>query len=265
MQLDDRIISRSIIESYKEKLLASIEVDVALVGAGPSNLVAGYYLGQAGLKASIYESKLAPGGGMWGGGMMFNEITVQKDALPIVEELGIRYKAAASAGYYTMDSIEATSTIAAQCVKAGAVVFNLMKATDVLFGEEDNRPRVSGLVVNWSPVETLGLYVDPLGIRASFVVDGTGHPAEITTIVTRKMNARLNTKTGGVIGEMPLWAEKGEQFTLDNTAEVFPGLYVAGMAATNAFGGPRMGPIFGGMMGSGKKVAQILIDRLKGN
>jgi thiamine thiazole synthase len=36
------------------------------------------------------------------------------------------------------------------------------------------------------------------------------------------------------------------------------------MAANNAFGGPRMGPIFGGMLRSGKKVAEILIAELKG-
>ena len=264
MLLDDRIISRSIITSYMEKLRASIEVDVARVGAGPANLVAGYYLGQAGLRASVYESKLAPGGGMWGGGMMFNEVVIQKDALPIVEEMGIRYKAATSEGYYTMDSIEATSTLISQCVRTGTVVFNLIKVTDVLFREENNQPRVSGLVISWSPVENLGLHVDPLGVSASFVVDGTGHPAEIARIVTRKLNARLNTETGGVIGEMPLWAEKGEQFTVNNTAEVFPGLYVAGMAANNAFGGPRMGPIFGGMLQSGRKVAQMIIERMKG-
>jgi thiamine thiazole synthase len=35
------------------------------------------------------------------------------------------------------------------------------------------------------------------------------------------------------------------------------------MAANNAFGGPRMGPIFGGMLLSGEKVADILIKRLK--
>jgi len=263
MILDDKVISRSIIESYKEKLLSSIDVDVALVGAGPSNMVAGYYLGQAGIRAVIFESKLAPGGGMWGGGMMFNEIVIQDDALHIAEELDIVFRPKGD-GYYTMDSVEATSTIISRCVKAGAVILNLIKVIDVLFREEDGQSRVTGLVINWSPVENLGLHVDPVGIKASFVVDGTGHPAEICNVITRKMGAKLKTKTGDVVGEMPLWAEKGEQFTVNNTAEVFPGLYVAGMAANNAFGGPRMGPIFGGMLLSGKKVAEILIERLKG-
>ena len=263
MQLNDVTISKSIIESYMAKLLATLDVDVALVGAGPANLVAGYYLGRAGLNAAIFESKLAPGGGMWGGGMMFNEIVIQDDAIPVAEELGINCRLTGD-GYYTIDSVEATSTIISGCVKAGTTIFNLMKVTDVLFREEDGKPRVSGLVVNWSPVENLGLHVDPLGIKASFVVDGTGHPAEICRIVTRKMDAKLNTRTGDVVGEMPLWADKGEQFTVANTGAVFPGMYVTGMAANNAFGGPRMGPIFGGMLQSGKKVADILTEKLGG-
>jgi thiamine thiazole synthase len=263
MLLDDVAISKSIIEAYTQKLLANLDVDVALVGAGPSNMVAGYYLGKADIKAVIFESKLAPGGGMWGGGMMFNEIVIQDDALYIAEEIGITYRPKGD-GYYTMDSVEATSTIASSCVKAGTVIFNLVRVIDVLFREESGQTRVAGLVLNWSPVENLGLHVDPLGIKASYVVDGTGHPADICRIVTRKMNEKLNTKTGDVVGEMPLWAEKGEQFTVANTGEVFPGLYVAGMAANNAFGGPRMGPIFGGMLLSGKKVAEILAGRLRG-
>jgi thiamine thiazole synthase len=257
MKIDDLTISKSIIASYMEKFLASLEVDVALVGAGPSNLIAGYYLAKAGLKAVVFESKLAPGGGMWGGGMMFNEIVVQDDAICIVEELGIAHYPKGN-GQYTMDSVEATSTIVSSCVRSGTIIFNLVKVTDVLFRQEAGQSRVSGLVINWSPVETLELHVDPLGIKASFVVDGTGHPAEICRIVTRKMGVKLNTKTGGVVGEMPLWAEKGEQFTVANTGEVFPGLYVAGMAANNVFGGPRMGPIFGGMLLSGRKVAEII-------
>ena len=262
MKIDDLTISRSIIESYIEKLLGSLSVDVALVGAGPSNLIAGYYLAKEGLKAVIFESKLAPGGGMWGGGMMFNEIDIQDDAIHIIEEMGIAYHPKGD-GYYIMDSVESSSTIISKCVKAGTVIFNLIKATDVLFREENGQPRISGLVINWSPVENLGLHVDPLGIKASYVVDGTGHPAEICRIVIRKMNVKLNTKTGDVVGEMPLWAEKGEQFTVDNTKEVFPGLFVAGMAANNVFGGPRMGPIFGGMILSGRKVAEIISLKAK--
>ncbi len=262
MALNDVVISRHIIEEYKKKFMDHLSVDVALVGAGPANMVAGYYLAKAGVKAAIFEAKLAPGGGMWGGGMMFNEIVIQDDAKEVLDELEIRCKDKGD-GYYTADSIETMATIISKCLRAGTPVFNLIKAVDVLFREENGKPRVAGLVLSWSPVEKLELHVDPLGIEAKVVVDGTGHPADICHIVTRKMNVRLNTPTGGVVGEMPLWADKGEKFTVENTARVFPGLYVSGMAATNAFGGPRMGPIFGGMLLSGRKVAKLIAQELK--
>ncbi len=260
--LSDLAISRQIVESFSKKFLGSLELDVALVGAGPSNLVAGYYLGKAGVKAAVFESKLAPGGGMWGGGMMFNEIVVQESAIGVAKEIGIPYKEG-EPGYYVLDSILATSSLISACVKAGTPIFNLIKAVDVLFREVDGAPRVCGLVLNWSPIESLQLHVDPLGIEARYVVDGTGHPADICRIVSTKLGVKLKTKTGGVVGELPLWAEKGEEFTVANTKEVYPGLYCGGMAANNAFGGPRMGPIFGGMLLSGKKLAELLLGELK--
>ena len=56
--------------------------------------------------------------------------------------------------------------------------------------------------------------------------------------------------------------KKGEMHTVENTREVFPGLYVSGMAANATFGGYRMGPVFGGMLLSGKKAAEEMITRL---
>ena len=81
----ENIISKAIVQNYAEKLSESLKVDVALVGAGPSALVAARYLTEAGLKVALFESRLAPGGGVWGGGMLFNELIVQDDALDILE------------------------------------------------------------------------------------------------------------------------------------------------------------------------------------
>jgi len=262
MQLDDIIISKAIIERYFEKLMAHLDVDVALVGAGPSNLLCAALLGEAGVKAAIFESKLAPGGGMWGGGMMFNEIVVQQEAVDLLDRLGIRrqeYKA----GYFVADSVEATSTLIAAAVRSGVPIFNLVKVEDVMFRGEGDEKMVNGLVLNWSPVVHMGLHVDPLTIRARAVVDGTGHPSEVCAIVTRKMDAKLNTPTGKVLGEMSMWADRGEELTLNNSIEVFPGLFVTGMAANAVMGAPRMGPVFGGMLRSGERIAQQLIARFK--
>jgi len=50
--------------------------------------------------------------------------------------------------------------------------------------------------------------------------------------------------------------------TVENTREVFPGLFVSGMAANQVYGGYRMGPVFGGMLLSGKKVAGEILKNL---
>ena len=77
-------ISGAIVRSFFAKFERHLAVDVALVGAGPSALVAARDLAKAGFKVALYESKLAPGGGTWGGGMLMNEVVVQDDATTCV-------------------------------------------------------------------------------------------------------------------------------------------------------------------------------------
>ncbi len=59
-----------------------------------------------------------------------------------------------------------------------------------------------------------------------------------------------------------MWADVGEKTVVEVTQEVYPGLIAAGMAATAVAGGPRMGPIFGGMLLSGEKAAMIALEKL---
>ena len=94
------------------------------------------------------------------------------------------------------------------------------------------------------------------------MVDATGHSSEIARIVERKAGMELNTKTGKIVGEGSMWAEVAEDLTPKNSKVVCPGLYAAGMAANAVFGGPRMGPIFGGMLLSGRKVADDISGSL---
>jgi thiamine thiazole synthase len=94
-------------------------------------------------------------------------------------------------------------------------------------------------------------------------VDATGHDAEVCHIVVKKIGPKLRTKTGDVMGEKPMWAEKAEKEILKNTTEIYPGLVVAGMTANAVLGSPRMGAIFGGMLLSGKKAAQVAKELVK--
>lgn len=257
MALDEIKISRAIIESYSRKLTKALDVDVAIVGGGPAGLVCGYYLAKAGQQVVLFERKLSIGGGMWGGGIMFNEIVVQSSAKKIMDELDIattQYEK----NYYLADSVETVSTICSKAVKAGLKIFNLLSAEDVMV--RDNK--VCGLVLNWSAVEISNLHVDPITMRAKFVVDATGHPAEVAKIIEKKSGIKLNTKTGKLMGEQSMWAEVGEDTIVKNSKEVCPGFYACGMCANAVFGGPRMGPIFGGMLLAGEKVAKELLGKL---
>lgn len=257
MKLDEIKISRAIIESYTDKLIKALDVDVAIAGAGPAGMCCAYYLAKAKKRVVLFERKLSVGGGMWGGGIMFNEIVVQQKARNIFDEFGIRTKVYEK-GYYIADSIESVSVLCAKTVRAGANIFNLISAEDVMIREK----KICGLVLNWTSVEMAKLHVDPITMRAKFIVDATGHAAEIAHIVERKTDMKLKTKTGRIMGERSMWADLAEDTIVRNSKEICPGLYACGMSANAIFGGPRMGPIFGGMFLSGKKVAAELLKRL---
>jgi thiazole biosynthesis enzyme len=257
--LDEIIISKAIVENYTRQFLDFMEVDVAIVGGGPAGLAAGYYLAGKGIKTAIYERKLSIGGGMWGGGMMFNRIVVQPEAKGILDEFGITTKEYQKE-YFVADSIETVSGLCYHTIKAGVRIFNLITVEDVMIREGD---RVTGLVLNWSAVDLSHLHVDPLTIRSKLVIDATGHDAEICNLVARKTGQKLATRTGGVVGEKPMWAEIAEIETVAHTGEIYPGLLGAGMVVNAVYGLPRMGPIFGGMLLSGKKAAEIAAELLE--
>lgn len=255
--LNEVTITKAILSSYFTKFTACLDLDVAIVGAGPSGLMAGYYLSQAGKRVALFEKKLSIGGGIWGGGMMFNEIVVQHAGKEILEDIGITAKPFEE-DYYTVDATEAVSSLVSAAIRAGLNIFNLITVEDVVFKED----RVCGLVINWSPVEMTGLHVDPLTIHARYTLDATGHQASIVTRLIQKMGVRLHTGTGGIVGEKSMDAHLGELHAVENTREVFPGLFVSGMAANAVCGGYRMGPIFGGMFLSGKKAAKEMLRSL---
>ncbi|MBN1801162.1 MAG: thiazole biosynthesis protein [Candidatus Lokiarchaeota archaeon] len=259
--LDETIITRAIIESYTKDFVDHLKVDVIIAGAGPAGLVAAKYLAQSGLKTVLFERKLSFGGGMLGGGIMFNKIVVQDDGRPILDEYKIKLEQF-EPNYYVADAIETVAKLTAGAIDAGAKIFNLISVEDVKINE---KMEVKGVVVNWTAVEMAKLHVDPVTFKSNCVIDATGHDVEVVKTVLRKIpNSKLNTSTGNIMGELPMNAEIGEKILLETTKEIYPGLYVAGMAANACSGGQRMGPIFGGMLLSGKKVSTLIKEKLLG-
>jgi len=254
--ISDITITRKIVEAFSRQFQEYLEVDVAIAGGGPAGLVAARELAGNGYKVALFERKLSIGGGMWGGGMTFPTIVVRSGAVPVLKDVGIRVEDTGD-GYYTADSIQSVAKLTGAACDAGARIFPCMSVEDVMFQEG----KVCGIVINWSAVEMAGLHVDPLCVGARAVVDATGHPSEVCHVVQKKAG-NLDIPGGCVQGEKSMWAQVGEKTVVENTNMVFPGLYVAGMAANAVAGAPRMGPIFDGMILSGVKVARLIREEL---
>ena len=250
-RLEEIDVSRAIISAYHEELLDRLVSDVIVVGAGPSGMMAAYCLAKSGLKVTLLEKRLSPGGGIWGGGMAMPKAVIQDEVSPLLDELGIRHRPWQE-GLHTVSAIELAAGLCLKAVQAGAAMFNLMTVEDVCV----HRACVDGVVVNRSMIVD-ALPVDPITFSAKAVIDATGHEASIVEVVRRRK--LLPAQPGASrLGEGPMDAAAGETFVVENVGEVFPGLWVSGMSVCATLGGPRMGPIFGGMLLSGKRVADLV-------
>jgi thiazole biosynthesis enzyme len=251
---DETQITKAIIDAYHEKLSGRIVSDVIIVGAGPAGLMAGFCLTKQGFKVTIVERNLSPGGGVWGGGMGMNEVVLQEEALPILNEVGIRHERRKN-GLYAVDAVELASGLCLKAVQAGVALLNLVTLEDLSVHEG----RVTGVVVNRTGISGV-LHVDPVTLSARAVLDATGHEAVAVEALRRR--GFFRDSPVGQAMEGPMNAGEGEAFVVEKAGEVYPGLWVAGMSVCATFGGPRMGPIFGGMLLSGRRVAELIASAL---
>ena len=242
-------ISRAILEAHNKKLLEHLENDVVIVGAGPAGLTAAYYLAKSGMKTTVIEKRLSIGGGIWAGAAGRNVIAAgDKD---ILDEIGVTTEKRGD--LYIADAIEFATALGYKAKKAGAEIFNLTEAEDIILKTES----IEGVVVNSTSLRMAGLPVDPFCVSSKHLVDATGHPAELVGMLKRRKPQLIPKE----LRESFMDAEKGEAGVVEKTSEVYPGLYVAGMSVCSTFNLPRMGPIFGGMLKSGKKVAELIMSR----
>ena len=250
MSMREIDISRAIVESYREKLLDYLQSDVAIVGAGPAGLTASYFLAKAGIKTVVLERRLSTGGGIWGGGMGCNVVVVEHTG--VLDEIGVRSQKCGD--LYTADAVELAAALTYKALQAGAWIFNLCEAEDLIVKGGE----VKGVVINATPIVMAGLHVDPICAACRKIVDATGHAAEMLGI----LKAKLKSFHPEEIAEGFMDVESAEEGVVERTGEVYPGLYVAGMSVCAAYNLPRMGPIFGGMLDSGKKAADLIIKAM---
>ena len=246
--VSEKDVTRAVVMGFAREFEQIVESDVTVVGAGPSGLMAGKVLAESGKKVLIIERNNYLGGGFWIGGYLMNKITVRSPGHLILDQLGIPYRKEGE-GLFVADGPHACSKLIAAACDAGVKVLNMTTFEDLVLRENN---RVAGVVVNWTPVQSLPRQitcVDPVALEAKVVIDATGHDA----CLVRKLEERGIFKAKGHGG---MWVEKSEDLVVEYTGQVYPGLVVTGMAVATTFGLPRMGPTFGAMLLSGKKAAE---------
>lgn len=252
-QVTEASISRALVRDFMRWFDDHITSDVIIVGGGPSGLITGRDLARAGLKTLILESNNYVGGGFWVGGYFMNTLTFRSPSQEILQELKVPYREPEK-GLLTADGPATCSKLIASACDAGAKILSLTKFDDVVL----RGGRVEGVVINWSAVSTLPKPIaclDPIALESKAVIDATGHDACVLKSLARRKLLEIED-----FGAMDVCGS--EDRLVEKTGEIFPGLFVTGMAVSTAYGIPRMGPTFGGMLYSGIRVAALVKEKI---
>lgn len=277
----EKDITRAIVRTWVKEFDDVVESDVVILGSGPSGLVAGAALARKGHRVTVLERNNYLGGGYWLGGYLMNKVTVRAPGQKVWEAQGVPFFEYSS-GPYVADGPAATSAAIFDACKSGVRFVNLTEMVDLVLRENGT---VRGVVMNWSPVHAMPrelTCVDPIAIESKILIDGTGHQAEAVTKLHERGYIRvpgyerLGITTSGEVNannsfaghDNPahdsMWVERSEDAIVEYTGKIHHGLYACGMSVATAFGLPRMGPTFGGMLLSGQRVAELVDRDLRG-
>jgi len=266
-------VARAMIKRYWDDMYERAISDVVIVGAGSAGLSCAYTLAKASpeLKITIIEANVAPGGGAWLGGQLMAPMVVRKPAHLFLDEVGVPYE---DEGNYVVVKHAAlfTSTVLSKALSFPNVkMFNATAVEDLIVHEnkaavspEDNTQRVAGVVTNWTLVaqnHDSQSCMDPNTIIAPVVCSFAGHDGPFGAFSVKRL-AQSGLVKG--LGDMrPLDMTRAEDYIVNNTREVAPGIIIGGMELAELDGSNRMGASFGAMFLSGVAAAREALRVLK--
>ncbi|MEE8168212.1 MAG: hypothetical protein V3T58_05015, partial [Candidatus Hydrothermarchaeales archaeon] len=158
---------------------------------------------------------------------------------------------------YVADSFVVVAKLLENVAESGAKLLNSTYVDDIIYKND----RVSGVVVNWFPITQMPNFItcmDPIALESKIVIDATGHEADIAKKVADVIGIEKEK-----MGPKAMNVTEAEKLVVENTKQIHPGLVICGMASASFFNLPRMGPIFGGMLLSGKKAAEITLELIE--
>jgi thiamine thiazole synthase len=252
-------LAKMFMEAVSRKISSCAKIDVIIAGAGPAGLSAAWHLSDKGFKVLVLERMLGVGGGIRGGAMLLPLVIVEDgEASEMLREADVKLNKMAE-GLFCSDPTEAMVKTAAKAIEAGAAIWPGVFVEDLIVRKtEPKTVRVKGVVINFAPVMEAEWHVDPLFLESKAVVDATGHDTDVIKILAKRCPF-LGLQVPGM-SSLDVWA--GEEEVVKHTGKIVEGLYVAGMSVSEVYNTHRMGPVVGGMLISGKKVADLIAKDL---
>jgi thiamine thiazole synthase len=165
-----------------------------------------------------------------------------------------------------------TSTVLSKVLRADNIkLFNAVSVEDLIVKQDPDGPEgercVAGVVTNWATVTLFGHDTHWARARArarlssKVVIGATGHDGPLGASVVKSLaklglldKGNLNKDNVNMLGMGALDMNTAEDGVVEGTRELAPGIILTGMEVAESNGAARMGPTFGAMMISGRKV-----------